>query len=296
MTEKPEQVAKAGLSARKGHWLIEGLQRMRKNRGAVVAGCAVLMFLFLAIVGPMLAPHDPVDTDPPNRFERPTLEHPFGRDHLGRCIFSRVLAGTRVSFFQGFIATGIALFFGGVLGIVAGYYGGVLDHLISRLVDVMMAFPGFLLAVTIVAALGPGIVNCMIAVGVSSIPRFVRLTRSDVLSFREQEFTEAARASGAKDFRIMFRHILPNVVGPLGVYSTLRLSTAILAAAGLSFLGLGAQPPTPEWGAMAAAGRGHLIRHPHMVLFPAAAIFLLVLAFNFLGDGLRDALDPRQSD
>ena len=297
MDAKGEKLKVEGMEDfRSRHWVLEAFRRLSKNRGALVAGCVLLIYVFLTIFGPLIVPHDPVDINPSRRFERPTWEHPFGTDNMGRCIFSRVIAGTRISFMMGFIAVAIALFVGGGLGLVAGYYGKRVDDVIMRFVDVMMAFPSFLLAVTIVAALGPGIYNAMIAVGVASIAVFVRITRSTVLSFREQEFVEAARAGGSNDARIMLRHILPNVTGPVIVFATLRLSTAILAAAGLSFLGLGAQPPTPEWGAMVSAGRQYLISHPHLVFFPSVLIFVMVLAFNFLGDGLRDALDPRQTD
>ncbi len=291
--ESVEEKGQVGEASR--HWLLEGLHRMRKNQGSIIAAVVVLFYVFLAIFGSSLAPYDPLEINPPERFSPPSAEHWFGQDELGRDIFSRVIVGTRLSFSMGFVAVGIALVFGVTIGIVAGYVR-VLDDPIMRVIDVMMAFPGFLLAVAIVAALGPSLVNAMIAVGISSIPSLVRITRSEVLSIREQDYTEAANAVGASHMQIMFRHILPNCLGPIVVYSTLRLSTAILVAAALSFLGLGAQPPTPEWGAMVSTGRKYLRSAPHLVFFPSVAIFFLVLAFNFLGDGLRDALDPKQVD
>ncbi len=289
------QTKKENQDVSSEHWMVDALRRMKRNRASVVGAVVVAVLVMMAIFGPYLVLHPPNETDTPRRLEGPSSDYPFGTDELGRCTFSRILAGARISFLMGFISVSFALVLGTILGILAGFYPA-LDNWIMRCVDVMMAFPAFLLAIAIVAALGPGMESTMAAVGISSVPLFVRMTRSEVLSYREQDFIEATRAVGARDARIMFRHILPNMLSSVVVFATLRLSIAILFAASLSFLGLGAQPPTPEWGAMVSTAREYLTRHPLMAFWPSLMIFIMVLAFNFLGDGLRDALDPRQSD
>lgn len=240
----------------------------------------------------MLATHDPTKVDVLAKLSPPSAEHYFGTDRLGRDIFSRVVYGARISLSIGVIAVIIGLTVGVTLGTIAGYYPR-LDSIIMRLIDVQMAFPSILLAIAVIAALGPGLVNAVIAIGIQTIPTFARLSRASVLSVREQLYIETARAIGAKDSRILTRHVLPNIIAPILVYSTLQLAATILSAAILSFLGLGAQPPTPEWGAMVSDARNFLDIAPHIALFPTLAIFLTVLSFNLLGDGLRDALDPR---
>ncbi len=254
----------------------------------------VTAFILLAILAPLLAPYNPTkDRNLRARLKPPSIEHVMGTDELGRDIFIRVWHGARISLRVGVFAVGLALVVGTLLGLVAGYFGGWLDMVISWLIDIMLAFPSILLAIAIVAVVGPGITNAMIAVGIVQIPVFARLARSNVLSLKEQEFIASARALGATNARIILRHVLPNGLSPIIVQATLSIATAILDAAGLGFLGLGAQPPAPEWGVMIARGFQYFTTAPWISLFPGLAIMLAVLGFNLLGDGLRDALDPR---
>ncbi len=268
-------------------------KRLKKNRLALLGGGLLGFFLLVAVGAPILAPSDPLAQDLYNRLNPPSLSHPFGTDDFGRDLLSRVIYGSRISLRIGTVAVMIALVVGSLVGLVAGYWGGLLDQLLMRAMDLMLAFPSILLAIGIVAVLGPGLENAMLAVGTVAIPQYARLVRASVLTIREQEYVAAARALGAGDFRILFLAVLPNCLAPLIVQSTLGLATAILDAAGLSFLGLGAQPPVPEWGAMLNGGRELILSAPWVLTFPGLAIFLSVLGFNLLGDGLRDALDPR---
>jgi peptide/nickel transport system permease protein len=226
-------------------------------------------------------------------FELPSSKYLLGTDEFGRDILSRLIFGARVSLQVGFIAVGISLVVGGLLGAFAGFYGGWLDNLIMRVMDVLLSVPQTLLAIAIAAALGPGLYNLMIAVGISAVPNYARIVRGSVLSIRGMEYVEAARAVGSSDLRIILRHIIPNSMAPIIVQSTLGVASAILNAAGLSFIGLGIQPPNPEWGAMLSGGRQYIRDFPHLTLYPGLAIMLTILALNFLGDGLRDALDPK---
>jgi ABC-type dipeptide/oligopeptide/nickel transport system permease subunit len=261
-----------------------------------VAGAACLLLAVLVgVFAPALAPYDPVKVAIRERLQGPSERHWLGTDQFGRDILSRIIHGARISLSVGLISVGIGLGAGATLGLVAGF-SRRLDYAISATMDVMLSFPQILLAIAIVAALGPGIWNAMIAVGIGAVPGFTRLTRSSTLSLRERDYVEAARALGATNARIVGRHILPNAAAPLIVVSTLSLAGAILAAAILSFLGLGARPPMAEWGAMAAEGRGFIAQYPHITTFPSLAIFVVVLASNLLGDGLRDALDPQLGD
>lgn len=268
-------------------------RRLRRHRTAVAGLVVLASLVFLAVAAPVLFPEDP--TEP--RFERvlrpPSWEHPLGTDNLGRDLFARIAYGGRVSFLIGVLAVSVSAAAGVPVGLLSGYYGGRFDLLVQRLVDLLLAFPGFLLALTLVAVLGVGVANVVVAVGLASAPVYVRLVRGVALSVRNQAFVEAARALGASDRRILFRHVLPNCTAPVIVQSTLQLGTAILTAAGLGFLGLGVKPPTPEWGTMLGEGQTYLFSSWYMATFPGLAIFLTVLAFNLLGDGLRDALDPR---
>lgn len=266
---------------------------LRRNRLALF-GAAVLVFLaVVAVFAPWLAPYSPIAQNLPNSLQPPGAAHLLGADEFGRDILSRIIYGTRVSLLVGFFSVAIALAAGGFLGLLAGYYGGRPDNVIMRVMDVMLALPTILLAIVIVTSLGPGLTNVMVAVGVSLVPNFARVARAAVLGVRELEFVEAARASGAGTLRIIFRHILPNSLAPIIVQATLSVAGAILSAAALSFIGLGAQPPTPEWGSMLSSGRAFLRGAPHVTTFPGLAILLTVLALNLFGDGLRDALDPR---
>jgi peptide/nickel transport system permease protein len=267
--------------------------RLLKNRAAVFGGVLVIVLILAALTAPLIAPFDPIKQDLRSSLQPPSSTHFFGTDVHGRDIFSRVLHGAAISLRIGALGTLIGATIGITLGLISGFYGGLTDTLIMRVMDVLLAFPGLLLAIAIVAAIGPGLENVIIAVGVFSTPEFARLVRGSILSAKQQEFMLAARIVGARDARLMTQHLLPNVLAPILVLATLRIATAILTAASLSFLGLGAQPPTPEWGAMLSDGREYLMLAPHVATFPGLAILATVLGFNLLGDGLRDALDPR---
>jgi len=258
--------------------------------GAAIVICAVVA----ALLSPWLAPYDPASQSLSLRLERPSVAHPFGLDELGRDIFSRVLAGTRVSLLVGATVVGISTVIGVLLGSIAGYFGGWLDDLISRTIDVLLAFPGILLAIALVAVLGPSLGNVVMALSVIGWVGYARLVRGQVLKVRELEFVQAARALGAGTPRILFRHVVPSTIPAVIVQATLGMAAAILAEASLSFLGLGVQPPTPSWGTMLNGGRLHLLDAPHLTIFPGSAIAALVLGFNFLGDGLRDLIDPKR--
>ena len=277
---------------RKSQWL-EVWQRLIRNKAAIVGGVLILILILTAIFADFIAPYTYDFQNPQFTRQSPSSDFWFGTDHLGRDVFSRVVYGSRISIQVGFIAVGIAMISGGILGSISGYYSGRIDNVIMRLMDVLLAIPGILLAISIAAALGPGLVNIMIAVGISSIPRYARIVRASVLSLRDQEFVEAAKAVGANDFRIITKYIIPNAMAPIIVQSTLGVAEAILSAAGLSFIGLGIQPPIPEWGAMLSQARTYLRDSPHMSIFPGLAIMFTIFALNLLGDGLRDALDPR---
>lgn len=267
--------------------------QFRRNRVGLLGFGIIATFLLMGLLAPAIAPADPYDVDFDRSLEPPTSGSPFGRDELGRDMLSRVMFGARISLVIGVIAVVIGVSLGVPLGALSGYYGGWPDLLTQRAVDVMLAFPGVLLAIVIVAVLGVGLPQAMIAIGVVSIPVYARLVRGQTLSLRTQEFVEAARAMGASVGRIIFKHILPNTLAVVIVQSTLQVASAILTAAALGFLGLGAQPPTAEWGAMLSGARQYLRLAPHAVTFPGLAIMMTVLGFNLLGDGIRDALDPK---
>jgi peptide/nickel transport system permease protein len=271
-------------------------RRLVSNPRASLGGLVLVIIVVAAIFAEALSPYRPNQQDLRNRLAPPSAEHLLGTDQFGRDVLSRIIHGGRVSLQVGFLSVAIALAVGGLIGLLAGFYGGTLDSAVSWLVDVLLALPAFLLALAIVAALGPSLVNVMIAVGVANIPQFARITRSAVLTVREMDYVTAAQAVGSHDSRIMFVHVVPNALGPIIVQVTLSLAGAILAAAGLSFLGLGAQPPTAEWGSMLNSARPY-IRDAHWaVTYPGLAIVVTVLALNLVGDGLRDALDPRRRD
>jgi peptide/nickel transport system permease protein len=268
-------------------------RRVLQNKGAVAGLCVLAVLALAALAAPLLPLSNPIQIDAPHALYSPGTPYLFGSDQYGRDVLSRVVYGGRVSLVVGPIAVGIALVPGVAVGLLAGFYGRWLDVLLMRVVDVMLAFPGILLALGIVAVLGPSLTSLMIAVGISSIPTYARLTRASVLSARENLYVDAARVVGAPDRIILLRHILPNVVAPVIVVGTLGVGAAILVAATLSFLGLGSQPPTAEWGRMLSEGRQYLREQWWIATFPGLAIMLTVLALNMLGDGLRDALDPR---
>jgi len=269
------------------------LGRLLRGHLAKVGLAVIAALVVGAALAPSLAPHDPVEQRLERMLEPPGRAHLLGTDDLGRDILSRLVYGARVSLLVGLLSVGISLVVGVSLGLVAGYRGGWIDEVVMRAMDGLLAFPALVLALAITAALGPSLRNAMIAIGIVGIPGFARLVRGQVLSLRAQEFIEAARAGGLGDVRIVLRHIVPGTLAPIIVHASLRVAFAVLAEAGLSFLGLGVQPPTPSWGAMLSAGREYLETAPWLCMAPGAAIFVTTLSFNFVGDGLRDALDPR---
>ena len=271
-------------------------RKFKHQKVALVAGAFVVVLVLVAVLAPWIVPYDAenyFDYDKLNA--RPSWQHWMGVDALGRDIFSRILMGARISLAAGFVSVAIGAFIGTILGLVAGYFEGWWDRVIMRICDVLFAFPGILLAIAIVAILGGGMTNVVFAVAIFSIPTFARLVRGTTLSLKHLTFVEAARSLGASDGTIIGRHIFPGTVSAVVVYFSLRIGTSIITAASLSFLGMGAQPPTPEWGAMLDAARSEMLTAPHAAIFPALAIFFTVLAFNLLGDGLRDAFDPKGS-
>lgn len=270
------------------------VETVLQNRLAVIGLGVLAVLVIVAIFAPLIAPYDINDVNISDRFSPPSGDYLFGTDELGRDIFSRVVIAARVSLRVGFIAVGIALAVGVPIGLVSGYYGGWVDSFLMRVMDVLFSFPAILLAIAILAVLGPGVGNAMVAIGIVYTPIFARITRGSVLSVKNQVFVTAARSLGAKDGRILRTHILPNVVAPIIVQTSLSLAFAILSEAALSFLGLGVQPPDPAWGRMLADGRSFFQDAPWMAIFPGLAILLTVMSFNFVGDGLRDALDPQQ--
>ena len=271
----------------------DAFRRLRRHRIGMIGAWIVIFLIFLAIFGSALAPYDPNEMDFSVRFAPPSLAHPMGADDFGRDILSRIMVGARVSLVVGIIAVGIASVAGTLLGLIAGYSTRFTDEVIMRSMDVLFAFPAILLAIAILAALGKGISNAMIAIGIVYIPIFARIARGSVLSVRGREFVDAAEAIGAGRNRILFRHIFPNSLSPLIVEVSLSLAFAILAEAALSFFGLGVQPPEPSWGRMLSEGRAYFRQSIWMGIWPGLAIMITVMGFNFLGDGLRDVLDPR---
>ena len=274
---------------------IGAIRRAAGHNLLATAGAAmIVVFVVLALFAPWIAPQDPAHIDLPARLMGPSSSHWFGTDELGRDILSRVIYGARVSMLVGTCVVATSLTLGLILGSIAGYYGGFLDRFLNIiLMNAFMAFPGILLAIAIVAFIGPGLFNVVLALSIGGWVGYARLVRAQVLAVKEREFVEAARALGANDLRIVVRHILPNIIQPVIVQAAIGMAGAILAEATMSFLGLGVPPPTATWGSMLSDGRSHLFDAPHLVLFPALAVMLAVLSFNFVGDGLRDHLDPR---
>ena len=264
---------------------------LKKNKMALVGLGILVILVLLALFADVIADYDTVviKQNLANRLKGPSAEHWLGTDEFGRDIFARLVHGARVSLKVGIIAVGISIILGGILGALAGFYGGRIDNIIMRIMDVFLAVPSILLAIAIVSALGPSIINLMVAISISSVPRYARIVRASVLSIRDQEFVEAARAIGANNARIIFRHIIPNSLAPVIVQGTLGVASAILSTAGLSFIGLGIQPPAPEWGSMLSGGRQYLRYAWWVTTFPGVAIMITILSLNLLGDGLRDA-------
>ena len=284
------------------HPFLDHISQIWRNKTAVAGLIIITLFIFCGILAPYLSPHDPLETSlydqikPPLWHENGTWKNILGTDDLGRDILSRLIYGARVSLAVAVISVGLAFVLGTLLGCISGYYKGYLDSIIMRIMDMILSFPYILLAIVVVAYLGPSLRNAMSAIGITYSPRFARIVRGSVLEECEKDYVTSARAIGARDWRIIFIAILPNCLGPLIVQTTLSCASAILDAAALSFLGLGAQPPTPEWGAMIAQSRGLILRASWVMTFPGLAILFAVLGFNLLGDGLRDALDPRLRD
>ena len=264
-----------------------------KNKSAVFGFIIIILFIFIAIFGEFIVPHNPVEINLFNNYQSPSREHWLGTDNLGRDIFSRMLFGARYSLQISIVGVAIGVFIGLFLGVIGGYFGGWLDSIVVSIIDVLLSFPGILLAIFIVAIFGKGIFNTMLAVAIFSVPSFARIIRSSILFSKEMEYIEAVRALGANDLRIIMKHIIPNSLSPIIVQSTLMLGRAILIAAGLSFLGLGVQPPNPEWGAMLSEARSYLRSSPIGSIAPGVAITLVVLSFSLVGDGIRDVLDPK---
>ncbi len=267
--------------------------KLKRNKAAMLGAFLILLYILTALLAPVLFPGNPSAPNLMLALERPSLEHPLGTDELGRSILGRIIHGSRGPLLIASGVVSVGLFIGVPLGLISGYYRGKIDFILQRITDTMLAFPGFLLALALVAVLGVGLKNAMISVGIAMIPLYIRLVRGCTLSVREEVYVEAARAVGTRDTVILLRHILPNVIVPITVQTSLSMGMAILFAAGLGFLGIGVQPPTPEWGTMLGSGRSYIFLAPHVTTFPGIAIFLAVLGFNLLGDGLRDALDPR---
>ncbi|WNS77531.1 ABC transporter permease [Bacillus sp. DTU_2020_1000418_1_SI_GHA_SEK_038] len=291
-TEQPMVVTQT-VSSPKESILKDFLSILMINKAAMAGAIIILFYIFIAIFAPLLAPYSPYEINLENKLIPPSADHWMGTDDKGRDILSRILYGARLSMGVGFAAVIFGAFFGIIFGLIAGYYGKWIDSIIMRMMDVMLAFPGILLALAIIAALGPSLINVTIAVGAFSVPLFARIVRGSTLEVKRLEYIDAIRSLGASDLTIIFKHVFPNILSPIIVQGTLRLATAILSAAGLSFLGLGAQPPSPEWGTMLSSGRDFLFSAPYIALFPGLAISILVLGFNIFGDGLRDAFDPR---
>jgi peptide/nickel transport system permease protein len=301
MISSPESATAAGTPAAAGartgfrqRLAISPVWRsFRRNRAALIGLVIISLFLLVALLAPLVSPYNPDAFSLGDQLRSPSIAHPLGTDELGRDTLSRLIWGSRITLLMTLGAVVLALVSGASLGIIAGFRGGWADTLIMRCMDVLLAMPTFLLAVAIIAALGVGTANVILAVGISSMPMFARIARGSTISVKQEEYVMAVRAIGASSNRIMWRHVLPNVTSALLVQTTLRLATAILTASGLSFLGLGPQPPTAEWGAMLSAGRNYITSSPQLATIPGLAILLVTIGFNLLGDGLRDALDPR---
>lgn len=292
---KVDGIANAELEKTVGPWG-EAWRNFRKSKSAVIGMVIILFFIALALFGPIFAKEGINEQMAADRLQPPSAEYWLGTDDFGRDILSRIIHGARISMSVGFLSVILSVIVGSFLGIIAGYYGRWIDTIISRVFDIMLAFPSILLAIAIVSVLGPGLENALIAIAIINIPNFGRLIRSKVLSIKEDEYIMAAKGIGMKDARILFSHILPNSMAPVIVQGTLAVATAILEAAALGFLGLGAQAPQPEWGKMLADSKSYLQSAPWTMIFPGLSIMLTVLGFNLMGDGLRDALDPKMKN
>ncbi|WP_099159642.1 ABC transporter permease subunit [Virgibacillus ndiopensis] len=290
------ELSKGSENVKKSSPITEFWKKFKKQRLAMVSGIFVLLLVIITIFGPAIAPYSAEEPDYVNVLQGSSWDHLAGTDAFGRDIFSRIIIGTRISLFVGTISVLLGAVVGTILGLVSAFYGKWVDSFIMRICDVLFAFPGILLAIGIIAILGPGLGNVIIAISIFNIPNFARIVRGSALSVKATVYVEATKSIGAKNRRLIWKHIFPGTASSIIVNFTMRIGTAILTAASLSFLGLGAQPPTPEWGAMLSNGRDYLSTSPHVTFYPGLAIFLTVLAFNLLGDGLRDTLDPKIKD
>ena len=295
IVSKTDQVVETQIDKTNGPWR-EAWNGFKKSKVALAGAFIVIFFILLAVFGTLIAPEGINEQNLPDRLLPPSAEYWFGTDDLGRDIFSRVIHGARISLWVGFFSVIGSVVVGSLLGIIAGYYGRWVDTIISRVFDIMLAFPSILLAIAVVSVLGPSLQNALIAIAIINVPNFGRLIRSKVLSIKEDEYITAAKGIGMKDARILFSHILPNSMAPVIVQGTLAIATAILEAAALGFLGLGAQAPMPEWGKMLSDSKDYLQTAPWTMIFPGLAIMFTVLGFNLMGDGLRDAMDPRMKN
>jgi peptide/nickel transport system permease protein len=291
-TQRTAAAEQLPLHRRQGQWALIWRQ-LRRNHAALLGLTVIVAEIVISLTAQWISPYDPLEQDVTSALKAPSAQHLLGTDDVGRDILSRILHGSQISLRVGLISVSIAGVVGVTLGIAAGFYGGYFDDVVMRLIDILLAFPGILLALTIIAILGPGLINVMVAVGIGSIPSYTRVARGSTFSVRTRDYVTSARVVGCRDGRIMFQYILPNVLPTVLVLATLGIAGAILTASGLSFLGLGAQPPTPEWGAMLTAGRTYMRQAWWFATFPGLAIMLTVLCINLLGDGLRDALDPK---
>jgi peptide/nickel transport system permease protein len=285
--------AAAGLLRQEQPWRRAG-RRLLRRRGAALGGAAVLFFVLVALFAPLIAPYDPLATSWSSVRKPPSWLHLFGTDEIGRDVLSRVIYGARASLLAGIVSVGISLAVGVPIGLIAGYVGGIADGVLMRITDALLACPFLILAIALAAFLGPNLVNAMVAIGISAMPAFIRLTRAQTMATKVEDYVDAAKAVGNPHWRIVLRHILPNIAAVIMVQATLAIAAAIIAEASLSFLGLGQQPPDPSWGSMLNTAKNFLEQAPWMAWWPGLAIFVVVLSFNLLGDGLRDALDPRQ--
>jgi peptide/nickel transport system permease protein len=292
----PQEEAETTVVYKKRRQFPEVWRKFRRNQRGV-AGMVILLVLILAgLFAPFITPYEPNAQSLDDAFQQPSAAHWMGTDNVGRDMFTRIIYGIRISLFAGLVAVSISLVVGGILGALAGYYVGWVDNLILRFMDILLAMPSILLAISIIAALGGGLMNMLIAIGLSAMPQYCRTLRAEILKIREQEFIEAARAAGASDLSIIVRHILPNCLAPLIVRVTMGMAGAILSCSSLSFIGLGVAPPTPEWGSMLSRGREYIRTFPNMSTFPGLAIMLTIFALNLMGDALRDALDPKMKN
>lgn len=291
-TQKQDMLRLKGKNKKSGPWR-DGWKRLSRNKSAMISMSVIILFFILALFPQFIAPEHYDNQDYSRAFTAPCKEYPLGTDQFGRDMLSRLIWGARMSITVGVVSVLAALILGGIIGAIAGFYGGRLDNILMRIMDIILAIPSMLLAIAIAAALGGSLMNLMLAISISSIPTYARVVRGSVMTVKGVDFVEATRAVGASNRRLIFNHMLPNALAPIIVQATLGIASAIISACGLSYLGMGIQPPTPEWGSILSSSRQYIRNYPYLVVYPGLAIMLSVAAFNLFGDGLRDALDPR---